>query len=165
MEQDRTLPRLKWPLYIIALGLIGIPFLDFVTSVLPLEPYSLRWRFASVALFSGFLFTPLLAIALIAIMAALTEDRVSLRVLSIFCLVFTLLLIALMILYLLDVLQLRNGIGSDELLPFDMSAVRAFAKYVFTIFVLTLLGVVGWKASRAAAPRRRGESPLVSTQR
>lgn len=165
MDQDQTLPRLKWPLYVIALGLIAIPFLDFATSILPFEPYNLRWRFASVALFSGFLFTPLLAIALIAMMAALTEDRVTLRVLSICCLVFTLVLVILMVLYLLDVLQLRDGIGDEERLPYDMSAVRAFAKYVFTILVLALLGVAGFRASKVDRPRRRGEQmPLVSTQ-
>jgi hypothetical protein len=141
---EQTLPRLKWPLYLIAIGLIVIPFLDFATSILPLQPYDIRWRFATVALFSGFLFTPLLAITLIVLIASLTEDRVTQRVLSIFNLAFTVLLIVL------------------------MSAVRAFAKYVFTILVLLYLGIVGFKVSRvrrSSRDSRRGEStPLVSSQ-
>lgn len=166
MDQDQSLPRLKWPLYLVAIGLIVIPFLDFATSILPIKPYDISWRFTTVALFSGFLFTPLLAIALIAMMAALTEDRVTLRVLSVFCLVFTIILLVMMGLYLLDVFQLRHDVVGDvERLPFDMSAVRAFAKYIFTILVLVYLGSAGFKVSRARRKSRRAEdTPLVSTQ-
>ncbi|MEP7324689.1 MAG: hypothetical protein ABI836_01965 [Gemmatimonadota bacterium] len=156
---------MKWPLYLIAIGLIVIPFVDFLTSILPLQPFDIKWRFSAVALFSGFLFTPLLAIALIALMSALAEDRVSLRVLSIFNLVFTVVLIILMVLYLLDVFQIRHEVvGTDERLPFDMSAIRAFVKYIFTIFVLAYTGIAGFRASKDRRPRGRGTTPLVSTQ-
>lgn len=167
MDQDTTFSRLKWPLFLIAIGLIVIPFVDFATSILPLAPHDIQWRFSAVALFSGFLFTPLLAIALIALMAAWTEDRVSLRVLSIFNLVFVVLLIVLMVLFLLDVFELRHDIVGDvERLPFDMSTIRALVKYVFTIFVLGYAGMAGFRASRASKPRgRREETPLVSTQK
>lgn len=165
MDQAQSFPRLKWPLYFIAIGLIVLPVLDFVTSILPFQPYEITWRFSAVALFSGFLFTPLLAIALIALVAALTEDRVMLRVLSIFNLVFTVLLVVLMVLYLLDVLQIRHDVvGDAEQLPFDMSAIRAFSKYIFTIFVLGYLGIAGFRASRDRRPRGREATPLVSTQ-
>jgi hypothetical protein len=40
-------------------------------------------------------------------------------------------------------------------------AIRAFAKYIFTIFVLGHLGSAGFRASRDRRPRA---TPLVSTQ-
>ena len=73
----------------------------------------------------------------------------------------------LMVLFLLDVFQLRHDIVGDvERLPFDMSAIRAFVKYIFTIFVLGYPGIAGFRASKDRRPRgRREETPLVSTQK
>jgi hypothetical protein len=56
------------------------------------------------------------------------------------------------------------AVGEAERFPFDMSAIRAFAKYIFTIFVLGCLGFAGFRASRDRRPRSRGATPLVSTQ-
>lgn len=165
---DETLPRFRWPLYLLAIGLIVIPFLDFATSILPLSPTDIRWRFTTTALFAGFLFTPLLAIGLVILLATLTGDRVVLRVLAIFNLVVATVLLGLLALFLLDVVQLRHDtVGELERQPFDMSALRALVKYGFTITVLTALGVIGFKVSRAkksSRDSRRESMPLVSTQ-
>lgn len=162
LDPTDTLARLRWPLYFIAFGLIAIPILDFVSSVLPLQPFDLRWRFATVALFSGFLFTPLLGMVLVCLVAAFAEHRVMQRVVAVVNLVATVLLIILLVLYTMDVVQLRHEIGPQEMLPYDMSAVRAFAKYLFMIFALIWLGVAGFKVSRLRRSSRREMAPLVT---
>jgi len=163
-QATTTLARLRWPLYLAAIGLIVIPLLDFVTSVLPLEPYDIKWRFGSVALLSGFLFTPLLAIMLIMAVAAMADDRVMQRAASILNLLLVLALVVLLGLFALDALQLRNLVPDGERLAFDMSAVRAAVKYGFMVVTLLLLGIAGFRASREPrATRARRESvPLVS---
>ncbi len=164
---DSMLPRLKWPLYLLAIVLIVSPLADFATSVLPLSPTDIKWRFATVALFSGFLFTPLLALALIVVVAALVEDRPAQRVVSVVSLVMVALLLVLLAAFLLDVLQLRQQtVGDDERLPFDLSVIRSLVRYGLTTCVLLWLGVATWRTSRRERSSRssRGEVPLVSTQ-
>jgi chromate transport protein ChrA len=165
LQPSETLGRLRWPLYFIAIGLIAIPLLDFVTSVLPLQPYDMRWRFATVALFSGFLFTPLLGMVIVCLVATFSEDRLMQRFVAVVNLLATLSLVALMIMYALDVVQLRNSIGVQEQAAFDMSALRAMAKYLFMVVALVWLGVAGFRVSRLRRSTRatRGMAPLVST--
>ena len=62
------------PLYFIAALLIATPLMDFATSVVPLRPGSLEWRFASVGLLSGFLLTPLLGLVIALAVAAYADD-------------------------------------------------------------------------------------------
>lgn len=162
-----TLQRLRWPLYLSAIGLIIIPLLDFVTSILPLQPYDIRWRFASVALLSGFLFTPLLAIMFLMVVSALAEDRTFQRVVGVLNLVLVVLLGALLVLFALDVLELRHGLPDAERVPFDMSALRATAKYGFMVVILLVLGIVGIRVSRApraSRASRREAVPLVTSK-
>ncbi|MEO8199579.1 MAG: hypothetical protein ABI679_03565 [Gemmatimonadota bacterium] len=162
LEPSETLTRLRWPLYFIAFGLILLPLLDFVSSVLPLEPYNLRWRFGTVALFSGFLFTPILGMVLVCMVATFAEHRVMQRVVAVVNLIGTVLLIILMVLFALDVVQLRLEIGPQDKLAYDMSAIRATVKYLFTIVSLIWLGIAGFKVSRLRRSARREMAPLVT---
>ncbi|MEO8295119.1 MAG: hypothetical protein ABI613_06340 [Gemmatimonadota bacterium] len=165
LQPSETLARLRWPLYLIAFGLILIPLLDFVTSVLPLQPYDMRWRFATVALLSGFLLTPLLGMVLVCLVATFSEDRLMQRFVAVVNLLATITLVVLLVMYALDVVQLRNSINPDERRAFDMSSVRALAKYLFMIVALVWLGIAGFRVSRLRRSTRatRDMAPLVSS--
>lgn len=156
MDQDSSaiLTRLRWPLYFLAAGLILIPFLDFATSVLPIDLGNLRWRWSTVGLFSGFLFTPLFAIMLLCLTAALVQDRVTQRVISVFNLMMAVALLVLLVLFALDGVQLRHDLPETGRLPFDMSTVRALAKYCFFLPAFLWLGIQGFRVSKAPRSSR-----------
>ena len=71
--------KISGALYLTSALLIFIPIVDFVTSIVPYLPASSKWRFASSALFAGFLLTPLLGVALAMIVAGLMNHRFVLR--------------------------------------------------------------------------------------
>ena len=71
--------KISGALYLTAALLVLIPIVDFVTSIVPYLPGSSKWRFASSALFAGFLLTPLLGVALAMIVAGLMNHRFVLR--------------------------------------------------------------------------------------
>ena len=166
MDQDytTTLTRLRWPLFFIAAGLILIPLLDFAVSILPLDFGNLRWRWSTLGLLTGFLFTPLFAIILVCFLAAMLEDRMAQRVVSVLNLATAVILVVFLIAYALDVVQLRADLPEEDRLPFYMSAVRAGAKFLFFILAWLWLGIAGLRASKA--PRttraRRETAPLVT---
>jgi len=168
MEPDSldTLTILRWPVYFIAAGLIISPLFDFVTSVLPLQLWDMHWRFATVALFSGFLLTPLLGVVLISLVAALVGDRIIQRVLAVLCLTATVVLLGLMVLYALDVIQIRHNLPAGDRLPFDMATLRASVHYFFLMLALLFLGIAGVRASRARKSQRASRhgdvAPLFS---
>jgi hypothetical protein len=166
LKSQQILARLKWPIYFIAIGLTVIPLVDFGLSVLPVDAGNLRWRWSTLGLFTGFLFTPLFAIILVCFIAAQLEDRVTQRVLSILNLLAAVLLLGMLLLYALDTIQLRADLPETDRLPFYMSAVRALVKYGFTFVCFLWLGIAGFRASRVtrtSREARRGEStPLVS---
>ena len=169
MNQDssETLSRLRWPIYFIAMGLTLIPLVDFALSVLPVDPGNLRWRWSTLGLLTGFLFTPLFAIILVCVVAGQIGDRVTQRVISIVNLLVTATLLALFLLYGLDIIQLRADLPENDRLPFYMSAVRALAKYLFFSLAFLWLGIAGFRASRApktSRSSRHGEmAPLVGS--
>ncbi len=159
------LTRLRWPIYFIAIGLALIPLADFALSILPLDPGNLRWRWSALGLLSGFFFTPLFAIILVAFVAAELEDRLTLRVIAILNLLVVIALLGLTALYGLDIIQLRADLPENDRLPFYMSTVRALTKYVFGIIACLWLGIAAFRTSRAerTKPGRRGDvAPLVS---
>jgi hypothetical protein len=166
LKSHDILTRLRWPIYFIAMGLTVIPLVDFGTSVLPVDPGNLRWRWSTLGLFTGFLFTPLFAIILVCFIASQLEDRVTQRVVSILNLVAAPVVLGMLLLYGLDIIQLRADLPESDRLPFYMSAARALVKYGFAFICFLWLGIAGFRASRAvksSREARRGEAtPLVS---
>jgi predicted Na+-dependent transporter len=136
LKSHDILTRLRWPIYFIAMGLTVIPLLDFGTSVLPIDAGNLRWRWSTLGLFTGFLFTPLFAIILVCFIASQLEDRVTQRVVSIL-----------------------NLVAAPVILGMLL-------KYGFAFICFLWLGIAGFRASKAvksSREARRGEAtPLVS---
>lgn len=151
-----SLEMLLPPLYFIAALLIAIPVMDFATSILPLRPGSIEWRFASAGLLSGFLLTPLLGIVMAIALAAYADQLRFLRVLSIVNGVVVLIFAMLLILFLLDIIQLRSAVQAEAKSAFQAAAVKAVIKHATFILALGWLSVRGFRASRWASrtPRR-----------
>ena len=164
-----TLERLSKPIYFVALLLIVTPLADFVTSVWPLQLREIRWRFASVAMIGGFLFTPLLGATLALFLATVLEHRTTQRVVSILNLLVAVLLVGMLLGLSFDTLQLRKAVPPDAQTAFRTSAVRAAFKHGSVALATLWLGLVGMrlvlKASRDEARRERPRmtGPVVVT--
>ena len=157
------LERLSKPIYFVALLLVLTPLADFVTSVWPLQPGEIRWRFASVALLGGFLFTPLLGSSIAVVVATMLEHRTMQRVMAILNLVVAVVLVASLIGLSFDTLQLRKAVPPDAQTAFRTSAVRAAFKHGTVALATFWLGLVGFKmAASAARDMARRERPRMT---
>ena len=138
------------PLYFVALLLVATPTIDFVTSVLPLRPSNIEWRFASVGLLSGFLLTPLLGIVVAMVTAATTGQSRVQRALAIVNAATCGIGIVILLMFLLDIVQLRSVVQAEAKASFQGAALKAVLKHVSFIVATGWLARRGFQASRWA---------------
>ena len=159
--------RISGSLYLISALLIVLPFVDFVTSIVPYLPSSTKWRFASSSLFAGFLLTPLLGIALAMVVAGLMNHRFVLRWIGILSFLAALLLLAICGLLALDVIELRATAEAEVKLPIILSGARAIFKNLIMAGSLVFIGLACRSASGGMEPPRSAEpmAPIVGSPR
>lgn len=138
---------LAGPFYAFGALLIALPSLDFVTSVLPLNPSDIQWRFATFGLLSNFLLTPLLGVVILIAVAAIRQHLVFQRILATVNGLVALLLACLIVLFVLDIVQLNATISPNGLKNFQNAAFKAIVKHVTAIPVLLSMAIAGWRAS------------------
>ena len=142
------------PLYLIALLLVGIPALDFVTGVLPLRLDDIQWRFATVGLLSGFLLTPLMGIAFALVVSSYSDHITLQRIIAIVCAVLAVLLALMLVLFVLDAIQLRAAVNAEARDSFRSATLKALFKHAS---VITVLAVTAIRVLRSVRPRRAAE--------
>jgi len=160
----RPFRRLSTPTYLVALLFIFIPLLDVVVSGWPLQFANIRWRVAMMGQLSGGLMTVLLGFLLAVAAATLFEQPRVQRLLVALSALMGLALLATLVLFLLDVTQLRGDVRPEIRRTFDIVALQAFLKLCFALLGSVLFFVAGLRASRdlLAARRTRGpEGPVV----
>jgi small-conductance mechanosensitive channel len=140
--------------------MVVIPLLDFATSILPYLPGSARWRFASASLFSGFLLTPLLGIALALMVASILQHRGVLRLVTLTSLLSGVVLIALTGLLALDIIELRASAEAEVRQAIVMSGFRGVVKNVVIGFTCFVVALYSRRAAGGIEPPR-GESPMA----
>jgi hypothetical protein len=148
----------------IALLLIALPVFDLVASIWPLRPGSLHWRFGASGLMAGFLLTPLLGLTLLTVVATLSNRRATYLTLVTVNGIATVALLGILLLFGLDVLQLRGTVPPVEKPLFDAAAVKGFVKYaacVCALIGLTFANVRLWRSAPRAKVRRRASSRAV----
>jgi chromate transport protein ChrA len=148
----------------VALLLIAITKMDFLTNVWPLRFGDVQWRYGSVGLLAGFLLTPLLGIVFAMVAAAILEHRVVLRAISILDLATAVVLLLTIPVFALDVLQLRGGVAVEARTMFDMGVVKAVIKHLTIAVAFGWLGWAGLKATKGSGKKRRKTAPLVTRQ-
>jgi hypothetical protein len=164
-----TLKSLAWPTYFVALLLIAIPAMDYVTNVWPLQIGEVRWRYGSVGMLAGFLLTPLMGVLFAFGAAAVLQHRVALRFLAVLNFCLAVLLLVLIGLFVLDVLQVRGTVPLESRPTFDVGAMKAVAKCFAFFGAFAWFGIVGIRASRLGGGKNRrpsasDEVPLIRTQ-
>ena len=152
--------KISGALYLTAALLVLIPMVDFVTSIVPYLPGSSKWRFASSALFAGFLLTPLLGAALAMIVAGLMNHRYVLRWIGIISFLVAILLVGACALLALDIIELRASAESEVRNAIVLSGVRAIFKNLVMSASLVYIGLACRSATVSMEPPR-AETPMA----
>lgn len=153
LEVRRSLSRL---MILVAAILTLVPLIDFVSNIWPLRVGEARWRFGGVGLISGYLVTPLLGDLMLMIAAATLERRIAQRALAVFNLLVAVLLAGILVIYPLDVLQLRGSVPRDSLAVFDGAAIRSVVKLLLLMVAFLGLAIAGFRLSKRAFGSREG---------
>lgn len=158
-------PKLPGParagLYLFAFSLAFWPLTDLALNVWPPQPGNVQWRYGFAGLLSAFLHTPTLGMVLALAVAWVSGQRTVLRVLGILQMVIAVTLLGIMILFALDLLQVRGLRPPDSLPAMFAGGITAGLKY---LTALTALGLLGFGATRlarnmgGAAPAEAGSS-------
>ncbi|MGD2069367.1 MAG: hypothetical protein PVI57_11890, partial [Gemmatimonadota bacterium] len=116
-------------------------------------------------LFSRALMTPLLGLGLALILAYVMEHRVFLRTLGTLSGLSTLILLAVVVLFALDTVQMRAQVRPEANLAFDVASVTAAVKMVLVALTTLAFAWGGWSAPRAldrAASQRKRSAAAAS---
>jgi hypothetical protein len=162
---DENLQRYTRALYPIAFLLILVPLADLLIRGFPPQFGSLQWRFGIVGVLFSNLGTILLGAGLVGLIAAFNGHRGMLRALGYVALLVAAVILALLVLFALDAVQVRtlqNANGKRLVLLSSLGAVFAG---VFGAVTLFSIGRGALAVSRPAGPvgrrSRPASSPLV----
>ena len=164
MSNDPVSPWLARGLYLFGFALAMTAAIDLFTTVWPMRPSDIAWRYGFLGLTAGYLQTPTLGLALMIGTAIWARNRTVLRLAGFVALVVSLLLMVAMGLFGLDVIQMR-GLRAEEM----QSAVMAGGmfqelKYFIAVLVLVFLGFGALKTAKATSSdwdTRKGRSPGI----
>jgi hypothetical protein len=147
--------------------LIALPIVDYLTSIVPYLPASTKWRFASSALFSGFLLTPLLGVALAMLVAGLMQHRQVLRWTGILSFLVAVMLLGISALLALDIIELRATAEADVKMAIVLSGARAIFKNLIMAGSLVFIGLSCRRAIGSMEPPRSATpmAPIVGAPR
>jgi len=163
MAHDDVSPWLARGLYLFGLAFMLTAAIDLFTTVWPLRPGEIAWRYGFLGLSAGYLQTPALGFVLI-ILTAVWQGRPGiLRMAGVACLLTALVLIGVMGLFGLDVLQVRQLRAEEMRSTVLAGGVFQEVKFFVATFVFGLLGLGSMKtASRIASdPAFKGRSPSI----
>ena len=137
--------------------LVFWPVVDLTSSVWPLQLGNLQWRYGVMGLMAAYLHTPILAVVLAMGLAFVLQHQVALRLLSILSFLGVLGLFLVLVLFPLDVIQLRSAMAEERLSSFQAGALLAELKHLTAFVALLLLGMGGWRTAREIS--RKSRSP------
>jgi hypothetical protein len=153
MRTDDVSPWLIRGLYLFGFALILTAAIDLMTTVWPLRPGELTWRYGFLGLAAGYMQTPTLGLLFIMGAAALDDSPMILRLGALVCLLTALVLIGVMGMFGLDVLQMRGLRPEEARASVLAGGIFQEIKYFVAWLVFTTLGYGGMKTARALSDR------------
>jgi hypothetical protein len=146
-------------LYLLALILFIVPFVDAAVSITPFHVRNVQWRFGAVGLLTNTLLTPAVGFMLAVVTAALLQHIRTQRVLSIVAWIGAVVLLGLLVVFALDALQTRAMVRPEMMRPFVLASTVAVCKLVLWV----IASIVFARAARTPRGlRRSAEAPAAS---
>lgn len=148
IEDDAPLRRV---LYATAFLLIVIPFVQAISQLLPLQLGNIQWRFLSANPLSSVLLLPFLGLLLLLLMARTLMSRGLSLFVGILSALFSLGLLASLVLYILDGLQLKAIVSSAQMAAFQNAFVRVSIVALVFAVVFAMMALAALKAPKGSA--------------
>ncbi len=150
--------------YLFGFLLFFWPLADLLTNTFPVRLGSLAWRYGFGGLLAAYLTTPILGLLLLMGAAYGLRHVRTLRLLSVFDILMALGILVVMVVFALDLLQVRAGRPPAARAAVLAGGIVAIAKHFSAALVLGLLGVGGWRTARkwSDGGRRRSETDTAA---
>ncbi|HET8656861.1 MAG TPA: hypothetical protein VFL93_15160 [Longimicrobiaceae bacterium] len=149
--------------YYLALLLILTPLLDLFSNAWPIQAGTMMWRFGFLGLLGNNLLTPFLGLVLAAVAAATLEQPRVLKTVAVVNFILCVVVIAAIVLFALDALQLHKNVNPQVLERFETGSAIAMVKYVLALIGFAILGRSALKAAgkrgEHGRSRQKKESP------
>jgi uncharacterized membrane protein YsdA (DUF1294 family) len=161
----RDLRSVALPLYVAAFMLVAIPVVEVDAQLgFAGDPTSLQWRTSAVGLLSSALLTPAFGFVIAVVTAHAFEHTMTHRVLSVLSGLLSVLLAAVIALFVLDAFQLRSTMNPKAGHAFTLAMVKAVLDFSIVSIALLIVCIGGLRAGRKAKVFRvmRVESADVS---
>ena len=138
--------------------------IDLFTTVWPMRPSEMTWRYGFLGLAAGYLQTPTLGLLLIIVGALWARNAGLLRVAGIACLATAVMLLIVMGVFALDVIQVRAIRPAEAQAGVLYGGIFQEIKYFVATLVLVLMGQGALKTAKRSASAWAKKAPgIVST--
>lgn len=150
-------------IYLFGVALMMTAAIDLFTTVWPLRPGEMAWRYGFFGLAAGYVQTPTLGMMLILGAAALNEDPGILRIAGMLCFAAAGILLICTAAFGLDVLSMRAIRPPESQAGVLYGGIFQMVKYVVGALVLLMTGMGAIATARSVKKHTRHEAGIVST--
>lgn len=164
MTSDRVSPWLTRGLYLFGCALLVTALIDLFTTVWPVRPSDIAWRYGFLGLGAGYVQTPTLGLVIVMGTATWTRDRGVLRAAGTIALVAALLILVAMGLFGLDFTQIATLREEEMRSAVLAGGVFQEVKYFIEFFVLAFLGQGALRtAKKMSSSGSKAEKRIVAS--
>ena len=171
LYEGRNGRALAWALYAVCGLFLLSPGMDLLAAVLPPKLGNIQWRFGLMVSVSPTIMTGVISLAMFAVLGVLFGHRFVLRAVGTVALVLAVTYVGMLVVFSLDLLQLRRAVPGDRQTAFLIMSIKCLAQLFTGAFSLGLLGLGSFRVTRerggsvsgADESGRRG--PVVLTSR
>ena len=138
---------ISWPLWIVGLTMILAPLADFLAGLGSPSPGAVPWRFGALGLLSTALLLPTLGLTLVLVAMVLRMQHRALKVLAIIAGLSAVTVIALIVVFGLDAIQVRGQVRQDVKRNFDLATLKALLAFVLQGLTFATVSWQGFRLS------------------
>ncbi len=143
LHDDSPLRRV---LYVGALLLIVVPFLQAGSQLLPLQVANIQWRFSAANALSSVLLLPFLGLSLLFAVSRAIESRGVSRVVGAFASILAVALLGSLVIFFSDASELRAIVNSQMLANFQTTTLRVGAVSTMFLVAFAVLAQAGFSS-------------------
>ncbi len=161
---SRTSAMLVFGAYFFLVTLVLWPVVDLVTTVYPIRWSDPNWRYGAMGLMAAYLSTPVLGVFLATATAYVLGHKTTLRVVSVLSILGFVIVLAVLVFFPMDVLQVRTTTPAEQRSAFLVGAVLAELKHLTAAVALGFLGFGGFQTAKGMAgkPKTSQRSELTA---
>lgn len=163
-RHDPISPWLARGMYLFGLAFMVTAGIDLFTTVWPIRPSDMAWRYGFLGLSAGYLQTPTLGLLLILLTAWWRGNVVVVKVVGVSCVVAALALLPVMGLFALDVLTMRDLRAAEMQSAVMAGGMFQEVKYALNTVVLGCTGFGALSSAKSMGRGARGAAGIVTSR-